>query len=240
MMLRFFHSHNFSIAQQIFGGMLLVSLIPALIISYQSYHCSRQAVMQLQSAALNAQLNSAEKQIQNWAGEREKDLLSLAKDSCIFDCSCTYKDASCRLFNLATAREHTYEAIYLYDTHWNLLNHYPDDEYHKVDILTAQQKARVETGDRLIFSSAHTHTEGTISIIASCRLLIDGDFKGFAVTVLNATHAISSVLKDENNPYAVRIVDHSGRDILDPLNNGGWVHNGFPKTILAGSKELQL
>lgn len=235
----FLRANTFSIAQQVFAGLLLVSLIPALIIGYQSYHCSRQAVTELQGSALNAQLNSAEKQIRNWADEREKDLHSLAKESCLLGCSCTSKKSGCRLFNLATTREHTYEAIYLYDENWTLLNHYPDDEDQKVDMLTQEQKARVATGDGLVFSSAHTHTQGTISINVSSRLNVDGQARVFAVVVLNATHAIRSVLKDENSPYAVRIVDSSGRNILDPINSGDPAPNRLPTKILTGTRDLQ-
>ncbi len=230
-------SRKTSLVRQVWIGMLMACLFPIIVLSYQSYHCSRQAVIQLQENALNAVAHLKERQIQNWLDERRRDLRSLVKSECMEGCTCAPGGHGCRLFGVVSAREATYEALYLYDSKWTLLQKHTEHDVLEADLLTDAQKSKIAGSDDLVFFSAHSHSDGSVSIHGGCRLTDMSGLKGYAFAMMHATDAIEVVLEKRNRSYRLRILDTDGYDVMNP--GTGRINNTLPVKLLTGTEQLQ-
>ncbi|PKK89816.1 MAG: hypothetical protein CVV64_12385 [Candidatus Wallbacteria bacterium HGW-Wallbacteria-1] len=228
---------SINLIQQLVLCLVTVAVIPLLVISYQSLHCSTQAVHDLQAHSLKSQLDAREKLIGNWLEERRRDLQSLQNSSCLDSCQCNDSEASCGLFNMIGSREHTYDALFLYDVNWKLIQQQSNYSHSGVEILDSQQKKLLMTTDGLLFSSAHGHEDGSISIHASCRIVDKGVTRGYAFAVLNATQAIAPIIQDSGSPFRLRLISSQGQNILMPADKK--LFRSLPESVRRASGELQ-
>jgi len=194
----------------LFVSMLVVVLIPLVVISYQSVHCAHQAVMDLQEKALNEQLVSKERLIDNWLGERQKDLRGLQRNVCVNGCGCSVAAGGCKLFNVISSRANTYDALFLYDKEWQLIQKSESAGHGGEELLTAEERKRVELSDDMILTSAHSHGGDGLVVHAGCRLRKGDETAGYVFAVMNASYAASSILSERDAHYRVRILDDDG------------------------------
>ncbi|MEI6891989.1 MAG: HAMP domain-containing sensor histidine kinase [Pontiella sp.] len=103
-----------SIATSLRFWMIVVAIAPLLIMSFQGYHCARQAILQLKMSQLETISMAKQHRITDWLNERTRELHGHTAVSDGAACACRAQEL--------LALNPAYESIRLYAHDWTLLS----------------------------------------------------------------------------------------------------------------------
>lgn len=224
---------NFRLIHLLLIFLFLVALIPVLVIAFQSIHCSRQAVFELQENALNEQLLGQEALLVNWISERATDLRGLQSNYCSHDDDLS---GGCKLFNTVSSRPDTYKNLFLYDANWKLLQKSIGFSTSDSDLLSKEDRAHLKMTDELLFfRGAIRKNQGEI-INIGCRLFRNKKVIGYVVGVMDISFATQKIFSSNGTYYRTLLFNKDGYTVFPKDNK--ILLSQFPKSLKQGSFKM--
>ncbi|MBN1550325.1 HAMP domain-containing protein [bacterium] len=196
-----------TLSSSILTGMILVALAPLLVMSYQGYHCSREAIIELQEHQLSLILESKAVKINQWVSEITSDFGFLSAVPCARQ-QCGYIDSStpigtlnedCNLLENLRQNHRFYTYIASYDSDWHLLAKSHED----ADSIPIPEDfaKKLETNKAFTLSDAYKISEGSIIVWAGDLLKFkEMDRLGYVVSRIDVSDIIVNILESGINP----------------------------------------
>jgi signal transduction histidine kinase len=174
-----------SIASGILFWMIIVAVTPLLIMSFQGYHCARQAVLQLKLDHLETVSEARRQSIMVWLDERANELRSHGATMNDAACNCSAGE----LLNINPA----YESITLFSNDWNRISFFGPDTHSTELLLPPAFRERLESETEYVVSPPHLHPNGVIGIHIGIAI---PEKKRYAVAVLDLTPTLYPILTE--------------------------------------------
>ncbi len=191
-----------SIRGRILSAMLLMSLIPLIVITVQSYHCSHEAVMAMTHDHLKSVLSSRTQRLEAWLQERLGEFEMLAGLPTVKQAlsQTTGDDADASrstLDNVLTVfhqRGMGIDAVVVVDAELRPRSEAKRVE-HRLDDLT-DGGAILMGNDTVRLGKEHLHDDGTLGIHVAAAIRDNGALLGFVLGNLNVSSQLQPVLID--------------------------------------------
>jgi len=194
-----------SLGWRILLWIAFVAFVPLLIMTFQGYHCAREAIGESQHAHLRSVLESRKARLEAWLAEIRADFEFLAISPCLRgDCGGTAEGGnrvlskdSCGLLDGVKKSRPSYATIETYDLGWTAFARAPESGPSQGDPLAADLKSKLEKAEGLVIASPHLGDDGTM-VVEIGRPVFSGDGKklGYLVARLKISHALETVFQD--------------------------------------------
>jgi len=179
--------------------MIVLTIIPISVVSYQGYHCARQALIETQNAHLQAILSSKQAQVERVMDVVRSDLhlLSILSFSGVSDPdkgSCQSPSCTCNPLSEALDKKAYYNNLIAFNANWKLIG--SARPFTATGNLPADFQNSLESASGLIFSNVLDSENGP-QILAGCPLAdqVTGK-RGFITGTLNLSPIIRPILSD--------------------------------------------
>ncbi len=174
-----------SIASSILFWMILVAITPLLIMSFQGYHCARQAVLQLKQDHLESISEAKRRSIMTWLDERTRELRNHTMRADETACSCGAEE----LLHVNPA----YESITLYSNNWDRISYVGAENHNDEKLLPPAFQQALEAGEATVVSQPHLHGNGLIGIHIGVSV---PQYNRYAVAVLDLSSTLYPLLAE--------------------------------------------
>ena len=165
--------------------MVVVAVAPLLIMSFQGYHCARQAVLQLKLDQIETVTEAKRRSITTWLSERTSELKAHATGSDLTACRC----GTAELLNINPA----YESVTLFSNNWKRIAYAGPENHDDEMLLSPAFRAELESGSGTAVSRPHLHENGLIGIHIG---IADRRGGRYAVAVLDLTTTLYPILAE--------------------------------------------
>ena len=198
---------NKSFFFRVFFWLCIVALTPLLIITAQSYHCSRQAVIDRAEAHLVSMLEARKSMFREWLNERKSDIRFMSAIFTINDKSEINSGTADNnvagsitrlLLNGIKADSPSFETLYFYDKDWKKILESGSDLHSESSLLnSAFVKELQNSGSVIQMGEAHLHPNGKIGAHAGYMVVSpEGQAQGYILINLNLSSSIDPILLD--------------------------------------------
>ncbi len=183
-------------------ALILISVLPALAMALQGYHCGRQAVTETMYRHVTAVTEGRVVLITSWLDERIEDMRDLASLPTLVDAlqSDTVQTAELeRVLSSQETRGRSYEGLALYDSAWKAMAVTHSGKHLQRCIPDEALRRGVEEGDGVYMEAAHSHGKGGIGVHAGVRV-VDGAGKtlGYLTVNINMTNSLMPLLQNRS------------------------------------------
>lgn len=196
-----------SLGWRILAWMSIVSLGPLLIMSYQGYHCAREALVESQAKHLRSVADSRAARIDAWLSEVKADFNFLALAPCAIGMCNQPREAGairlaascCDFLDNVSRSNPAYLVIASFDPGWNRVSLTRGPTSISATTFSSGFKRRLEASDGVQVSNPVRHTGGEIRFLVGHPILGQGGAKiGFIVALVDPTRALAPILDDRS------------------------------------------
>ena len=205
--------------------MIVLTIVPIALVSFQGYHCARQALVETQDAHLHAILHTKNSQIERILDVVRSDLHLLSiltfsnvpepEKGCCQSPSCT-----CNPLSKALGEKDYYANLIAFDSNWQIIGSarsLPSPVH-----LPETFKRSLEMASGLVFSNL-VESENNPEILTGCPLAgQQTGSRGFITGALNLGPIVKPILSDLSgigSTGRVILVSNSGKTILFEKGN---------------------
>lgn len=196
-----------SLGWRILAWMSVVSLGPLLIMSYQGYHCAREALVESQAKHLRSVTESRAARIEAWLSEVRADFNFLALAPCAIGACNQPRDAEevrlaaacCDFLDNVSRSNPSYVGIASFDPGWNRVSLTRGAPLISAATFPAGFKRRLRESRGLVFSIPVREADGEIRFFVGHPIIHPKGSKiGFIVAMLNPALSFEPILNDRS------------------------------------------
>ncbi len=187
------------IQRTILTWMIVLTIVPISLVSFQGYHCAKQALVETQNAHLHSVLSAKNIQLERILDVVRSDLhlLSILSFTGIPEPdkgSCQSPSCTCNPLSEALGEKSYYSNLIAFDSNWHVIGSALPLKSH---VLPGEFKTTLEmTTAGLVFSNPVNSGNGA-EILTGCQLTAQpGGNRGFITGVLNIGAIVKPILSD--------------------------------------------
>ena len=233
-----------SIKRQILLWMLVITLIPLAILTFQGLHCAYMAIKDLQAQRLRSVLTLRRQQIEDWMAkwlrviqflETSPELQAVLRNSE----NQTARKAAVNLLDRVQCENVYFQSLAVFDENWQPLAETAGYASSANKPLIPELKKRLGAGEKLVLGPPKAQPDGQIRIFLARLLKLDDTIKGYLSIKLelNDTLVLSGKSYDLPRLY---LVAADGRYLVLPTAGKRFAgtFSSLPKSLLAGDNRL--